>query len=259
MRLLSLSGLWTTMVALGLNADTIPVLQRQGTMHGFLVLRSEDGKVIATGDQMNTVKGNEVHSRLTFHFRDGSLDDEISVFRQASTFQLVSDHHIQRGPSFPEPQDISVDVPSGNVTWRESKNGQEKVTTERRDVPQDLANGMIALVVQNFPKDKSEMKLSYLAGNPKPRVVELSVKPEGEDSCRIGGNRRAAERFNIHIALGGVKGAIAPMIGKQPTDAKIWVLKGEVPIFLRMEGALYMKGPIWEMELASPVWPKVAP
>jgi hypothetical protein len=234
----------------------IPVQQRQGGMHGFLVLRSPEGKIIATGDEVNVVKGDEVHSRLTFHFRDGSIDDEIAVFKQTSTFQLLSDHHIQKGPSYPEPENVSVDVRSGKVTWRESKSGEEKTTTERMDIPPDLANGMISLIVQNFPKDKAEMKLSYLAGSSKPRVVQLSVKPDGEDRCRIGGVSRTAERFNVHVEIGGIAGVVAPIVGKQPTDTKLWVLKGEAPTFLKMEGALYLKGPIWSMELASPVWPK---
>jgi hypothetical protein len=249
------------MLLLGLStkAEMIPVQQRQGAMHGFLVLRSPEGKIIATGDQVNVVKGNEVHSRLTFHFHDGSVDDETSVFKQTSTFQLISDHHVQKGPSFPEPQNVSVDVQSGKVTWRESKDGKEKVTTERMDVPPDLANGMISLIVQNFPKDKTEMKVSYLAVSSKPRVVKLSVKPDGEDSCRIGGVRRASERFNVHVEIGGIAGVVAPVVGKQPADTKLWVLKGEAPTFLKMEGALYLKGPIWAMELASPVWPKTTP
>jgi hypothetical protein len=259
MRSFSPISLCLLLAGLNLHSEMIPVMQRQGAMHGFLVLRSADGKIIATGDQVNVVKGNEVHSRLTFHFRDGSIDDETSVFRQASTFQLLSDHHIQKGPSFPEPQNVSVDVQSGKVTWRESKDGKEKVTTERMDVPPDLANGMISLIVQNFPKDKAEMKLSYLAVSSKPRVVQLSVKPDGEDACHIGGARRASERFNVHVEIGGIAGAIAPIVGKQPADTKLWVLKGEAPTFLKMEGALYLKGPIWAMELTSPVWSKVTP
>lgn len=259
MRAFSLASVCLLFAVLNLHSEMIPVVQRQGAIHGFLVLRSPEGKIIATGDQVNVVKGNEVHSRLTFHFRDGSIDDETSVFRQTSTFQLLSDHHVQKGPSFPEPQNVSVDVQSGKVTWRESKDGKEKVTTERMDVPPDLANGMISLIVQNFPKNTTETKASYLAVSSKPRVVKLSVKPDGEDTCRIGGISRASERFNIHVEIGGIAGVVAPILGKQPADTKVWVLKGEAPAFLKMEGALYLKGPIWAMELASPVWPKATP
>jgi hypothetical protein len=55
------------------------------------------------------------------------------------------------------------------------------------DLPPDLANGMTSLIVENFPQKATEMKVSYLAGSSKPRVVKLSVKPDGEEDYRIGG------------------------------------------------------------------------
>src|SRR5947209_7885330 len=116
------------------SAEPIPAKQKQGAMHGFLLLKSAEGKVIGVGDQINAVQGNQVRSRLVLHFRDGSIDDEISVFRQGATFQLVSDHHIQKGPSFPEPLDLAVNVPEGKVTWHERKDGHDEVKTEHMDL-----------------------------------------------------------------------------------------------------------------------------
>jgi hypothetical protein len=258
LNLFSVAGLllFTSSSFCNASAEPIPVKQQQGSMHGFLLLKSAEGKVIAVGDQVNVARGSQVHSRLVFHFRDGSIDEETSVFQQGTVFQLVSDHHIQKGPSFPEPLDLAVNVPAGKVTWREQKDGHDEVKTEHMDLPRDLANGMTSLIVQNFPQKAAEMKVSYLAGNAKPRVVQLSVKPDGEDTFQVGGVRRRSNRFNIHIEIGGVAGVVAPMLGKQPSDIKMWIAQGEVPAFLKMEGALYLKGPIWTMELISPVWPE---
>jgi hypothetical protein len=44
----------------------MPVKQTQRTIHGVLLLMSTDGKVIAMGDQVNVVQGNQVRSRLSF-------------------------------------------------------------------------------------------------------------------------------------------------------------------------------------------------
>jgi hypothetical protein len=239
------------------SADPIPVKQKQGSTHGFLLLKSSQGKVIAVGDQVNVARGNEVRSRLIFHFSDGSIDDETTVFRQGQVFQLVSDHHTQKGPSFPKPLDLAVNVAAREVTWREIKDGKEEVKTEHMDLPPDLANGMIPLVPENFPPMAAEMKVSYLATGSKPRVVKLSIKPAGKTTFRVGGARRAANRFNIHVEIGGVAGVIAPVIGKQPPDTKIWVMDSEVPGFLRMEAAFYQNGPIWTTELTAPVWPQM--
>src|SRR5947209_6204860 len=169
-------------------AEPIPVKERQGAMYAFLVLKSPEGRVIAVGDQVETIDGNKVRSRLIFRFRDGSIDDESSVFIQGTVFRLVADHHVQKGPSFPEALDVSINVPARTVTWREAKGGKEKVQTERMDLPPDLANAMTSLLVENFPKNQAEMKVSYLAGSSKPRLVTLSAKPDGEDRFEVGGS-----------------------------------------------------------------------
>ncbi len=236
-------------------AEPIPATHKQGSMHGFLLLKSDDGRITAVGDQVNVIRGNEIHSRLVFHFRDGSIDDESTIFRQGSVFQLIRDHHVQKGPSFPEPVDVDMNVSTGEVTWREMKDGKNDVKVEHMELPPDLANGMISLVVENFPRKAMEMKTSYLVVASKPRVVKLSIKPDGTDRVSVGGGSRRSNRFNVHIEIGGVSGVVAPMIGKQPPDIKLWVLDGDVPTFVKMQGELYQKGPSWTMVLTSPTWP----
>lgn len=56
--------------------EPVSAHHKQGSNHGFLLLKSSDGKVIAVGDQITEANGAKVRSRLTFHFRDGSIDDE---------------------------------------------------------------------------------------------------------------------------------------------------------------------------------------
>jgi hypothetical protein len=242
-------------VSLQGSAEAVPATHKQGSVHGFLLLKSENGKVIAIGDETNIVRGDEIHSRLVFHFRDGSMDEEITTFRQGAVFQLIRDHHIQKGASFPKPLDMSVNVPRDEVTWREMKDGKSEVKSEHVSLPSDLVNGMMPLTVENFPKKTPELKVSYVVVTSKPRVVKLSIKPDGEDKTLIGGIGRRAKRFNVHVEIGGISGAIAPVIGKQPSDTKLWIMDGEVPALVKTEGALYEKGPIWTMVLTSPDWP----
>jgi len=53
----------------------------------------------------------------------------------------------------------------------------------------------------------------------------------------------------------GVAGVVAPIVRKQPPDIHVWILGGEAPAFVKSEGPLYLGGPIWRIELVSPVWP----
>jgi hypothetical protein len=61
-------------------AEVIPVRHVEGTIHGFLELRSEDGRVLASGDIVQVVHGDRVTSHTLFNFKDGSIDDETTVF-----------------------------------------------------------------------------------------------------------------------------------------------------------------------------------
>jgi hypothetical protein len=236
-------------------AQPVPATYKQGSLHGFLLLKSQDGKVIAVGDQTNVVHGDEIRSRLIFHFRDGSIDDEVAEYRQRSTFQLIRDHHIQKGPSFPKPLDMTVDVRKGEVSWIETKDGKSETKSQHMNLPPDLVNGMMELVVEDFPAKADELKTSYLAFDSKPRVVGFSIKPDGEDKVDVGGEGRTAKRFNVHVDVGGLAGAIAPVVGKQPSDIKLWIIGGEAPTLIKLQGSLYPMGPIWTMELVSPIWP----
>jgi len=78
-----------------LQAEPIPVLHLEGTLHGYLVVRTPEGKLLASGDLIQTVKGNRVTGELIFHFKDGSLDDENFVYEQRQAFSLITDRRVQ--------------------------------------------------------------------------------------------------------------------------------------------------------------------
>ena len=86
------------------------------------------------------------------------------------------------------------------------------------------------------------------------RLIHILVAGEGEDSFTIGGIRHKATNFRIKIELGGVTGLVAPVVGKQPSDIHVWVLGGEAPAFVKQEGQFYEDGPVWRVELTSPVF-----
>ena len=123
----------------------------EGTVHGFLALRSKEGRVLAVGDLFQVVRGDRVTARLLFRFKDGSVDDETTVFSQRGNFQLITNHHIQKGPSFPQPMDLSIDVPTGQITVRSTgKDGKEEVKSEHLDLPPDVVNGLILSIAKNI-------------------------------------------------------------------------------------------------------------
>lgn len=242
------------LIRLDLHAEQILVHEKLGALHGLLLLRDESGKEIAAGDQTQVVRGTEVHSRLTFRFRDGSLDDEETVFRQGRTFQLVRDHHVQKGPSFPRPLDMTIDIPGQKISWVEASDKGSESKSQHMALPSDVANGMVSLAAENFPGKAGEITVSYVVVDSKPRVVKFVIRPDGTDKAFVGSESREVKRYNIHIEIGGIAGALAPLVGKQPPDFKLWIIDGAAPVFAKMVGSLYEKGPVWTMLLSAPRW-----
>lgn len=231
------------------SAEPIHVRYGQGSSHGFLALKTLDGKTIATGESTQTVRGDQVRSRLVFRFRDGSVDDDVTVFTQRGVFRLVSDHHVQHGPSFPKPIDFLIDMVSGDLTSRQEDG---TIVKEHMDLPDDVSNGLPPNLLLNILPTAPETKISYVAPGKKPRLIHILIKPTGSRPFAVGGLHRKATDFTLHIELGGMAGVVAPIIRKQPADYHIWLQDGVPPAFIREEGPLYEGGPVWRMEQIAP-------
>jgi hypothetical protein len=236
----------------------VPVKYPEGSLHGFLVLRSPDGKLLASGDLTQKARGNRITVRLTFHFKDGSLSDETAVFTQQRSFRLLSDRLIQKGPSFPHPIELFIDAPKNEVRVRyKSDDGKEQVKTESMNLPPDLSNGIISTLLKNLPPSSRTTDLSMIVATPKPRLVKLKIHPDPEaQSLTVGGSPHKSTHFIIKIEIGGIAGVVADFAGKEPKDSHLWILKSEVPSFLASESQFYPDGPLWRIDLASPVWPE---
>ncbi len=190
-----------------------------------------------------------------FHFKDGSLHDETAVFSERGSFRLVSDHLIQKGPSFPQPIEMTIDTLKGDVTVRYDDHGQPKIESAHLNLPADLANGLILTMLKNANPQAPPKSVGFVAATPKPRLVKLEVSAAGEDSFTTAGTGRKATHYVLKVDIGGVAGVFAPLVGKQPPDSHVWILGGEAPAFVKSEQPLFNDGPVWRIELVSPVWP----
>jgi hypothetical protein len=233
-------------------ADGVPVRHTEGLMHGFLVLQTLDGKSIADGQMTQNAHGDRVTDHLIFRFKDGSLYEETTVFSQRRTFRLLSDHLIQRGPSFDRALDTLVDASTGEVTVRytDSKS-QQKVVTQRMALPPDLANGLLFTLLKDIQPNVPRTTVSMVAITPEPRLVKLAILPQDKEPFSIGSFRHQSRHYIVRVELGGVTGWLAHLLGKQPPDMHAWVLEGEAPAFVKLEGPLYVGGPIWRIQLAN--------
>ena len=238
-----------------LAAAPVPVRFAEGSLHGFLTLSTTAGVLIASGDLLQIVRDGEIRSRLVFHFKDGSVHDETAVFTQRNVFAMQRYHLVQRGPVFPEDAEISLERASGKyrVKTRSHEDGREKVLDGTLDLPPDVYNGMVPIVVKNLSGGTGET-VHMVAFTPAPKLIKLEMGPAGEQKIVVGGTEKTATHYVLKPILGIWMKHFASLFGRMPPDNHIWILTADVPAFVKFEGPLSMNGPVWRIELTSPRW-----
>ena len=61
-----------------------------------------------------------------------------------------------------------------------------------------------------------------------------------------------AQHYVVKTKIEGPAGAIAPLVGKQPADIHVWLVKSEAPTFVEFEGPMSEDNPVWRIELIAP-------
>ena len=134
--------------------------------------------------------------------------------------------------------------------------GKPKVESEQMKLPPDLANGMTLTLLKNL---RAECRAADDVDGRDD--AEAAAGEAGAVRSRRGSavhrrpSARKATHYVVKIEIGGLAGLVAPLVGKQPPDTHVWILGGEAPAFVKSEGAMFLGGPIWRIELVSPVWP----
>lgn len=260
LRIIRPVGRWTAPVKLAVGASAIsavlwcspleggPVAVRftEGVTHAFPVLRSQHGDKLAGGDLVQVMRGDRVESRLVFRFGDGSLYEEIVVFSQRDVFTLVSYRLVQRGPSFPEMIEAVFDRETGKyeVRYRADDDSPEEVIAGRLALPADAYNGMLAVLMKNLPPNANET-VHIVAFTPRPRLVKTSLVVAGEELVLVGDTPLRAVRYKVVPQLGSFAAALVTDL----PAIQCWILRDDVPAFLKFEGPLYFMGPIWRIDL----------
>ena len=246
----------TALVSIPVNAAPDAVRSPEGATHGFLLVRSLAGEIIGQGEMTQVVtEGDLVESQLVFRFKDGSLHDEKVAFSQQRVFTLISYRLVQRGPSFPDQLDVSIDRGTTQYTVRAQAGaqGKEEVLSGQVDLPKDVYNGMLITVLKNLQKGADET-VSVLAFTPAPQVVTVQLRALDEQPVQIGDLSSKATQYVFAPQLGMIREWFGKVTGKLPAQFhySCWIIVDEAPSFVQFEGPLQLMGPIMRIELVSP-------
>ena len=233
-----------------LEAAPIEVRLVEGTAHGLLLGRSVSGEILGHGDFLQAVHGDRVETRLVLRLKDGSLHDETHAFSQQRVFILLAYRLVQRGPSFPETLDAAFDRKTGSYKVRSMRGGKEEASSGGIELPPDVYNGMVPMLLKNFGSAASET-VHVVAFTPKPRLIQLEMVPAGNQRLVAGESARQGTRYALKPKLGALLRVFATLLGKAPVDEECVILTEDVPAFVRCDGPLYLKGPVWRIEMTS--------
>ena len=112
--------------------------------------------------------------------------------------------------------------PPGYSARTRSREGKEASSQGALDVPGDLANGMLGLVLRNLPTGRSE-SVQIVAFTPEPRFLDVLLGPAAEAPVLTGGVQRSASLFVLKPKLRGIARLLAPLIGKEPPTLRYWI------------------------------------
>ena len=227
------------------SAAPVVVKFTEGVTRAFPVLRSASGAKLAQGELSQVAHGDVVRSRLVFRFQDGSLYDETVTFSQRGVFTLQRYRIVQRGPSFPETLDATIDRETEryDVRYKADEDSPEEVLTGRFTLPLDAYNGMLGLLLKNMAATRPET-VSIVAFVPKPQAVQMRLTPGAAEPVLVGDSPVHAVRYTIRPQLG----LFASLLVTDLPDVHCWILEGDAPGFLRFEGPLYFMGPVWRID-----------
>ncbi len=241
-----------------LPAQSVGPRHVEGRMRGFVTVRTAEGRQIGYGSMTQSVHAGRITYRMTYRFRDGSVDEESSVF-SARSFALISDRHIQHGLLFPHPLDLTTNAQGDTTNRTLDSDGKAKLESSHKDLPEGTAVvGMMCTLMANLDPGTQSLKLPALSPTAKPRLFRFAITPEQHASFRIAGSRQAASVFRLKTDLGGIAGVVAPILDKQPDDIFVWVLEGDSPAVVRAIGQLSEGGPLLDIQLAGATFPAVS-
>ncbi len=84
--------------------------------------------------------------------------------------------------------------------------------------------------------------------------MKLVITRAGLERLSAGRNAYKMTRFNVKVEIGGIAGVVAPLLGKEPKDARVWVVRGAAPGFVASESQFYQDAPLWRIEFAAPTY-----
>jgi hypothetical protein len=210
-----------------------------GTLHGFPSLSDESGALIADGELAQELRGETLLVHLRWLFDDGRRVEERDVFRAGAHLAQTRFSWTERSGERVL-RHFEVDFSTGHaLTVTHDDGGDLRRDEERLDLsagPAFAGYGAALAVGQLALPEGTEAEVVFVAFTPKPRVVTLGVRRDGEDRIGAAGRLIPCDRITLHPKI---PFPLSLFAGAK--DGHLWFTRDPPPALVRAEQALMAK------------------
>lgn len=221
------------------SAGPIAVRVVPGALHGFPSLSDAAGNVIADGELSQELRGEVLLVHLRWSFGDGRRVEERAEFRVGAHLTQTRFTWVETAGEV-EQRRFEVDFSDGRaIAVTRNRKGEPEREEERLDLPDGRAftgYGTALAISQLELPAGGEEELTFVAFTPKPRIVRLGVRRNGEERIDAHGRSIRCDRFTLHPKI---PFPVSLFAGAK--DAHLWFTHGPPPALVRAEQNLIAK------------------
>jgi hypothetical protein len=221
------------LLAASVSAPGVPTHWPEGTLRGFPIVRSMDGRALADGALVQTLENGNLRAEGIYHFHDGRQVREVTVLEQHPLLRQLSwSWEERRGDDVV--RSYAVDLDTGQAKVRKRTSDGWDTWDEHLDGTAGAFVGVgFMYAIKNLTErlDSGEkIELTAVVFTAKPRTVTVSISRDQVGELTMGGRKLPAERYVIHPEVPW----IARLFVKAP-DQYLWFYHPAPPMFLRAD------------------------
>ena len=218
MRLFFITTLCTLLIGITSMAEAEPIAVRftEGTTHGYLSLKTEQGRQIAHGELVQRTRGKRVEANLLFYFLDGSVHDEKVTFSQHRLFRMEKYFLKQTG------RFLSYSARSQELIERQEHSpfvlGQpvdlKFHVTGRSALPDDVYNGMIVTLLKNLTTRSRAQRFNMSPSHLNQSCIHFKLTPTHRLNVKMGARSKPVTQYVLEPKVG---------LDHESSSEKLWV------------------------------------
>ncbi len=231
--------------------DPIKLVWNEGDVAGMTsIFAPGERRLIGFVEYHQQRRGDVLSAIRVARFKDGSSDEDRAEARitPGSMFETLRGRSIIRDTSGRSTVDLTIDVAGGHISGFSIQDGRTETYDQDVKLPPGTYWGpFVFLVLKNFDENAAGGALRFrtVTATPKPRVLDLEVERDGDDTITRPGGVVKVQRFTMRPRINVFLDPIVHMVAPR---TEFLVRAGAPPALARFSGPRNYAGQAIEVE-----------